>query len=481
VADRATPQLEYIFKTPDLLITCVYGITFLVFGNLAGNAIQFGIFMQTAINPMCQEGCMQRRHVVGWALLVLILCALINVTTRKGAIFVNNFFAVSKISMVVVMIFLGIGWGTAHGNGCASIEWKHKGEGGGFGNVVQALTFAMYPSSGFEQPFYVLAEVRQPRRLFAPTVMSVMTLILVLHPLINTSYFCVNPYEGPQAQIDGGYKSTNAAINYFWKISGATGIDGQLAVVRATSVLLGLSSFGNLLAVVYTAPRVKQEIAKEGILPKSFCFAAGKDSILSRFGRGQPGTREQVPMAATALHLTFEIILVLGVGLTMEPTEAYNTLSYLYTYVITGILGFLVVLGLLYLKVDGWVRSQSKKGRHWNQKSQWSLPLVGPLPCIIAVLGLGLVLFGVFVEPSRSEIGGQKWWLKPLVGWCGLSLGVLWWFGMELRQWNGQYRICTSRITYVDEVDDGDLVQTAERVVVDRVYKSDRVFGSLPG
>ena len=34
--------------------------------------------------------------------------------------------------------------------------------------------------------------------------------------------------------------------------------------------------------------------------------------------------------------------------------------------------------------------------------------------------------------------------------------------------------------TYVEEFD-GDLHQTAERVVVDKVFKSDRVFDSLPG
>ena len=469
-------QLEYIFKAPDLLITCVYGITFLVFGNLAGNAIQFGIFMQTAIDPTCQEGCMERRYVVLWALFVLVLCAVINITTRKGAILLNNAFATLKFSLVVIMIFLGMGWGRTHGDGCASIEWKYKGEGGGFSDVIQAFAFAMYPAGGFEQPFYVLAEVKRPKRLFAPTVMATMTLILVLHPLINTSYFCVNPYEGPRDAQTGGYNSTNAAVNFFWRISGA---GDQLAVVRGTSVMFALSILANLLAMIYTASRVKQEISKEGIIPGSLFFAANADSLAARLGNqptlvdGNEVAREQVPMAATALHLTFEIILVLSVGLTLEPTEAFNTLSYLYTYVVTGILGFLTVTGLLYLKADAWL-SPRKRGRHWERKSGWSLPFVGWLPCIVAVAALGLMLFGAFVEPSRKGAGGQQWWLKPLIGWCCLSLSVIWWAGMKLREWQGTYRIKRVRRTYVEAVDsDDELVQTAERITVEKVYKYD--------
>lgn len=471
-------QLEYIFKVPDYFISCVYGVTFLIFGNLAGNAIQFGVYMQTAINPNCQEGCMRSGPVVGWALGVLILCALINITSPKGSIRINNTFAVLKVSLVVIMIFLGIGWSVkSGGEGCKSIKWEYKGRVGGFGDVIQALAFAMYPSTGFEQPFYVLAEVRQPKTLFAPAVMSTMGLILVLNPLMNTSYFCVNPYQGSNTSSDlNSLNTTNAAINFFWTISGGSASDGGRdsdagqGLLRGASVLFALSIFGNLLAVIYTAPRVKQEIAKEGILPKSLFFAASKDSLLSRLVTRNLADREQAPIAATALHLMFEIILVLSVGLSLAPTEAYNTLSYLYTYVITGILGFLTVVGLLYLKVDAWLKPRTG-GRRWNQKREYH-PMLDPLPCIVAVASLGLLLFGAFAKTSVVVTDGHPGWLKPAVGWCGLSLGVFWWLGMELRQWKGQYRTRRQRITYVEAVDDADPVQTAEMVIVEKEYSS---------
>ncbi|KAM7209738.1 hypothetical protein V8F20_000141 [Naviculisporaceae sp. PSN 640] len=68
-------------------------------------------------------------------------------------------------------------------------------------------------------------------------------------------------------------------VNYFSTISSAS--DNE--VVRGTAFLFVFSIFANLLAVIYTGPRVKQEIAKEGILPKSLLFASGTDSLYDRW------------------------------------------------------------------------------------------------------------------------------------------------------------------------------------------------------
>ncbi|KAM7196199.1 amino acid transporter [Rhypophila sp. PSN 637] len=500
--------LEYIYKFPDLFITCVYGVTFILLGNLSGNAIQLGVLMETIRDPSCTNDpdCLdsKRGQVVGWALGSLLLVALFNITTRRGAILLNNVFATGKLALVVIMIFLGIIWGAVHKDGCRQISFLPPGPapdlvqgstqwfGGSLNEVIQAFTFAMFPSTGFEQPFYVLAEVKQPRRKFAPVVMFTMCLMLVLNPLINTSYFCVNPYLGSSSAGPIGYSTTNAAINYFSTISG--GADTN-TVIRGTSVLFVLSIFGNLLSVVFSSPRVKQEIAKEGILPKSLMFASSSDSLLSRLQSSSsyspyPGggdshvqiAREQVPLAATLLHLSWEIILVLTVGLSMPPTEAYNTISYLYTYVITGILGFMVVAGLLYLRLDAFLHRYvlprgphgEVKGRHWDTKSEWSIPYVGALPALVSSVGLAIMLFGAFAKPAHEQTGAgaqTKWWVKPLVGWCALLLGVLWWLGIQLRQYLGQYTFQRRRTTYVEADEVGDLIQTAEMVTVWRDYK----------
>ncbi|KAK1826546.1 amino acid transporter [Podospora conica] len=484
--------LEYIFKYPDFLMTCMFGITFIVFGNLAGNAIQLGVFMQSVIEPSCQDDCVKRGPVVGWAVGALTLCALLNVATRKFSIYLNNGFAFLKVSLIVIMIFVGVGYGSTHGDGCRQIVWENRGGARGAGDIIQALFYAMYPYTGYEQPFYVLAEVERPRTRFAKSVMWPMGILIVLYTLINTSYLCMNPYLGPTQDF-----TTNAAIKFFYKLSSDNDNVDPEAVVQGVSFLLVLFIFGNLLAQTYTASRVKQEIAKEGILPYWRWFAKWSDTLHTRYVRwsrrgradssanGEQATAEQAPFAATILHWAFEVFLVLVVGLSLPPNKAYNFLTYIYTFVIVGILGFLTVCGLLYLKIDSWLypepravhpTNQKMVGHGWKDKSRWS-PWGDPIPCVVAVLALGVMLFGAFAPPSSESSHDEvEWWVKPLVGWLCLLVGVAWWGGLELWQWNGDFRLRRERITYADAIDnqgqggEDDPVQSAEMVIITKEY-----------
>lgn len=261
-------------------MTCVFGITFIVFGNLAGNAIQLGVFMQSVVDPSCQDDCVQSAPVVGWAIGALTLCALFNVATRKLSIYLNNTFAVLKVSLVVIMIFVGLGYGSTHGDGCRQIVWENKGGARGAGDIVQALFYAMYPYTGYEQPFYILAEVDRPKTYFAKSVMYTMGGFIGLYMLINTSYLCMNPYLGPGQDF-----TTNAAILFFYRLASNNANVNEEAVVQGVSFVLAVFIFGNLLAQTYTASRVKQEIAKEGILPWWRWFAESRDTLHARWSR----------------------------------------------------------------------------------------------------------------------------------------------------------------------------------------------------
>ncbi|KAK0754354.1 amino acid/polyamine transporter I [Schizothecium vesticola] len=498
--------LEYIFNRPDFLMTCVFGITFIIFGNLAGNAIQLGVFMQSVVDPSCQDDCVQSGPVVGWAIGALTLCALFNVATRKLSIYLNNTFAVLKVSLVLIMIFVGLGYGSTHGDGCRQIVWENRGGARGAGDIVQALFYAMYPYTGYEQPFYVLAEVERPKTYFSKSVMYTMGAFIALYMLINTSYLCMNPYLGPTQDF-----TNNAAILFFYRLSSNSTKVNQEAVVQGVSFLLVLFIFGNLLAQTYTASRVKQEIAKEGILPHWMWFAESRDTLHARWSRRNQAnanvdanadinanananaaraSAEQAPYAATLLHWVFEVFLVLVVGLSLPPNKAYNFLTYIYTFVIVGILGFLTVCGLLYLKIDAWwypepralrpppTTTQRRIGRGWNNKREW-WPWLDPLPCVIAVLALGFLLFGAFAKPSNeTSHDGLEWWVKPLVGWCCLLAGGAWWAGLEVWQWNGDFRLMIERFPFVNDAHhqglggDDDPVQLAEMIVITKKFAS---------
>lgn len=98
--------------------------------------------------------------------------------------------------------------------------------------------------------------------------------------------------------------------------------------------------------MTFTAARVKQEIAKEGILPFSLFFATSYTSpwawLRSRFSslkvRHQVSDHlEQTPIPALGLHWLTSIFL-LAITSMLQPPESYNFLVSLYSYVI--IVGF---------------------------------------------------------------------------------------------------------------------------------------------
>src|SRR5689334_15507355 len=91
------PQLEYVYGKPAQFITCVFGIPFLIFGNLAGNTLQLGVFM-TTVQDRSYTGQDQNPKVVAWAVEALTFTALINISTRKFSIWLNNVFGVIKVA-----------------------------------------------------------------------------------------------------------------------------------------------------------------------------------------------------------------------------------------------------------------------------------------------------------------------------------------------------------------------------------------------
>lgn len=122
---------------------------------------------------------------------------------------------------------------------------------------------------------------------------------------------------------------------------------------------------------------VKQEIAKEGILPFSLFFARSTTTpyawLKHRFWRSDGRALEQSPATALGLHWVFAVILVAATSST-TPSVGYIVLVLLYAYLLVVLVGFFVAAGVLYL------RFAKKKG--WTDKLGFK-PWGGPTAAII--------------------------------------------------------------------------------------------------
>lgn len=245
----------------------MFGIPFIIMGNLAGNAITFGMYMMHACigDEDPPEGA-----VTGWAIAALTLPVVINAISRRGGLLLNNTFAVAKVAILLVIVVLGLA--NARGEKGAlenfRVDRSFADAKHDLASYAHSLMFTVYSFSGFEQPFYVLGEVRNPRRVFPKYTALALGIAVILFFLVNVSYLCVVPADLPNLT-----KEPNMAIPFFQRV-----FDSD-AAGRVMSGIIAFSIFGNILVMTYTASRVKQDIAKEAIIPTFLFFTAAGHSF----------------------------------------------------------------------------------------------------------------------------------------------------------------------------------------------------------
>ncbi|MCJ1462469.1 hypothetical protein MMC07_001071 [Pseudocyphellaria aurata] len=447
--------LEYIYKSPKFRTTCMYGTIFVILGNRAGNAIAFGIYIMQAANRTGSPS-----EIRALAVAALTVASMAHWLWRRGGLFLNNVLALLKTSILLAIIVIGFsasagasfGRGKVHGDTVDpdtsrstsnfDIHTSFTHASASAASYANSIIFIVYSYGGFDQPFYVLSEVARPKKVFAKTTISAIALVIILFTLVNIAYVGLILLHPPSFMSNA---SQLCAVSNDRRL----GSDLDMATLffrevfktevapRVMSAIIALSVFGNIFVTTFTASRVKQEIAKEGILPFSLFFATSTTTpfawIKQRFwpSSHQPGTEkpvaEQSPGAALLLHWTFSVLLIAFTSAN-SPSVAYTVLVALYSYTLVIIVGFLVAGGLLYLRFS--------KREEWKANAGFS-PWGGPTAAIIYCLICAFAIVGAFLPPSAGspfayETTHVQWYIVPTVGLGTLVLGYLYYLGFAV-------------------------------------------------
>jgi Amino acid permease len=213
--------------------------------------------------------------------------------------------------------------------------------------------------------------------------------------------------------------SSDMVTSFFQRVFGKT------VASEVLYALVAFSSLGNVVVQSFTAARVKQEIAKEGILPWSTYF--GRNFDLRLFRRGERTNSwahaGETPAAAFALHWVFSVLLILA-SIPQKPQDAYSTSVILYSFTVDALFGFLVGLGLLYLRL---FEAHTK----WSTKST-STPWLSISAAVIFTLGNLFPLVGIWIQPGAgsSIVPTVKWFVPGTIGMGLIIAGFLWWLGL---------------------------------------------------
>ena len=224
---------------------------------------------------------------------------------------------------------------------------------------------------------------------------------------------------------------SDVAFLFFKFTYGSKSANDHQIARSITSAFMAISSLGNLIVMTYTAARVKQEIAKEGILPWGTFFA----NNVEIFGN----ENNPVPLGSLILHGVVSITLVLATA-SLAPLQAYRVLVGLYSYTVDAIFGIMLSIGIFVL------RSRSKSFAKNSFLPFWVSMAVA------AIYGISMAFpvcasfvppsaqFLKFYSPAPSTAVGQQlrgfaasvpWYLIGAVGWSCVALGALWFVGFE--------------------------------------------------
>jgi hypothetical protein len=153
--------LQYAFSWPCYrpgtvhLVTCLFALTYVIIGNMAGNCLVFGIRVLMAANAPVTSGTVR-----GIAICMATVACFIHAFSRRGGIWLGNMFAVLKV-LILVLIFITAICSLAGVFG-ANVAEQNMAIQNSFANASQdsygydqAFLAVLFASSGFEQPNYV--------------------------------------------------------------------------------------------------------------------------------------------------------------------------------------------------------------------------------------------------------------------------------------------------------------------------------------
>jgi len=164
---------------------------------------------------------------------------------------------------------------------------------------------------------------------------------------------------------------------------------------------------------------VKQEIAKEGVLPfskfwsRQYNLLRGSDEKQAERGTGE------TPVPALVLHWIVSFILVMS-----PPTkDSYSLLSNFYAYTIGACIGSLLAGGLIF-----WAYIYPRTKTEWK-KLRGFKPFLGPLLPAIYLLASTFMVIAAFIPPKGQVLITPTipWYIFPTVGISQFGVGLIYW------------------------------------------------------
>ncbi|KAI0711347.1 APC amino acid permease [Earliella scabrosa] len=394
--------LEFIFRRPKLLVTCIYAMYAVLTGWQAAACSVSGEYIMHALNPVAVPSPTTTR-IVGVACNTFAL--LLHGIAIKVGVRVQDALGVFKLVVLVGIALSGLAVmaglpGFKLENPPNNFRWENMWAGslhGGVNAFVTGLFNVIWCYIGYSNANYALGEVRDPVRTMKRAAPLAMVSVTIVYMLVNIAYYAVVDAN----DILGSGRI--AAALYFGKIWGVN-------TERIVSAIIALSTLGNILSGLFAHGRVVQELGREGVLPFSAFFASTKP-----FNTPLAGLFEQ-------WFITSSVVLL------VPPGDAYLFMLNLSSYPLA-LMNMFVSGGLLFIHAPADILPKKLKSVHASY--DWQPPYRTWTPIVLFFFLSNVFLVAVpLMPPARGYkvYDDLPYWLHVLVAWLISGGGIVYWY-----------------------------------------------------
>ena len=355
---KAGGQYIYLKEAYNPLMGFLYGwtlFTVIQCGTIAAVGVAFakflGVFIPgvSATNTVFSVGsfAVNTQQVV--AIVVIVLLSLTNLRGLKTGALVQNFFTVTKIGALVLLILVGLVLGVTTGHGTWAnfhpafpkvSDLSPYGLIGAAGVFGAALVGSLFSADAWNNITFTAGEVKNPQKDIPRSLIIGTGTVLLIYILVNVVYVFNLPIE----QIKTAENDRVATL----LVDTIAGSSGKFIMAG----LIIISTFGCINGMVLAGARVYYAMANDGL----FFPSAGK---LSKNG---------VPANALLFQMVWCSILALS-----------GTYGHLLDYVIFAVL-------LFYIFTIGGVFILRKKQPNASRPYKtWGYPVLPALYIILAI------------------------------------------------------------------------------------------------
>ncbi|KAH7006598.1 amino acid permease-domain-containing protein [Fusarium venenatum] len=345
LAARSTPWYKKLLGD-GLLAYIIYSLAFIFFFNSATNSQQFGRMILLCLHADKEDNdddIKKDQHLMRYiAVSILSIICLAQFFSPAFGRRLNKFLAVVKIGFLVGLVAVGLAAlgrdFDSHSSDGASLDrgedWSERREVRSKVSFAKALLVVLFSFEGWENATFVAGEIppnkqQNLRRGFLAAAFTVGSLYMIV---VAVSLNSLSWEEVKDANN----------INYAPMLSRDTA-----TARRAWAIIISISAFGSLNAIIYTFSRVKQVIGQAEVLPWSH-FLKKDDCLDRKQGSQRNAFRFKSPQGGLIAHWLASVVWIAVSASIQSTLESIGLAGYIQTYTHCFIL---MVLGFGYFKL----------------------------------------------------------------------------------------------------------------------------------